>query len=182
MVKLENIWSISHRWLELFCSGLPPLRIFCAYNFLCFCAANSGTNVVHWTEEPPKPRFVCGFSLNVLVVVFLTPSPSTLYRKVVAACPWLRSFINTGRISRELFPCLKERPFLSDPDALGQTPSLSHKASHLSCSGTDLTPTCPLFFCSAGLRQSVQPAGHPATRRHELQAAPRSLDVCKLSS
>lgn len=34
--------------------------------------------------------------------------------------------------------------------------------------------------CFAGLRQPVQPAGDPAHRRHELQAAARSL-VCKVS-
>uniref|UniRef100_A0A3Q3GJ52 Small ribosomal subunit protein eS17 n=1 Tax=Kryptolebias marmoratus TaxID=37003 RepID=A0A3Q3GJ52_KRYMA len=44
---------------------------------------------------------------------------------------------------------------------------------------SDLTQACLcLRLCPAGLRQSVQPAGDPAHRRHELQAAPRSLNVC----
>lgn len=77
----------------------------------------------------------------------------------------------------EPFLCLEDVLFLSDPDALTQSSSVKQF----------FTPSGDVVFsfvslCPTGLWQSVQPAGHPAHHRHELQAAPRSLDVCKVST
>ena len=93
---------------------------------------------------------------------------------------------------------MKDPRFLSDPDALRQKQQNQSAVSSSDVLGSvfsdvslmfgsvfsDVSLMCgSVFLCVlSGLRQSVQPAGHPAHRRHELQAAPRSLDVCKVSS
>ena len=72
------------------------------------------------------------------------------------------SFSRVWRIPVPLRPCCSQTDFLSE----------------ISCSFSCLLMKLTPLLLFAGLRQSVQPAGHPTHRRHELQAAPRSLDVC----
>lgn len=55
-----------------------------------------------------------------------------------------------------------------------QTLMLSHTSSIPSSFCVELWNP---FFCLSGLRQSVQPAGHPTHRRHELQDTQRSLNI-----